>query len=112
MDLVGLIVFLAVLGSVFIIPFVWVVFRGEKSGDVWEGEWWDKMAGRFPYIDQRLSDMPDEAGIPLAELPMFGPVKSSPRYYLNYLIWKWGWIHPDFMRYLRLIKKKRKEKRG
>ncbi|MFQ6053775.1 MAG: hypothetical protein ACE5OO_06080 [Candidatus Bathyarchaeia archaeon] len=96
--------FLAILGSIFIVPFVWAVVRGDRSRGAWEGEYWDRMAGRFRYIDQRVSDAPGEVGFPLAELPMFGPSRSTGGHYMDYLIWKWGWMHRDIAGYRKSLK--------
>ena len=45
--------FLAILGSIIIVPVVWMVLRGEKLGDVWEGERWEEMSRDEP-IDMPL----------------------------------------------------------
>ena len=51
MDLIGWIEFLAILATPIIVPIIWMILRGEKSGDVWEGEQWDKMSRDYEPID-------------------------------------------------------------
>jgi len=88
-------------------PLIWIKLRGEKAGD---------REGDYPEPPRTApdwrSDDPLESGIPGAEAPVYGPVRSNPETYMNFQTLKHGWTHRDITYYInRFLKKKRKSAR-
>ncbi len=85
-----------IFSSLIWIPLIWLKLRGEKAGD---------QEGSYPDPSRPLpdfhSDDPAEMGLPGAELPVFGPVRSNPQTYIDIQTVKHGWTHRDIIYYLR-----------
>ncbi len=85
-----------ILSSPIWVPLIWVKLRGEKAGD---------REGDYPEPPKTApdwgSDDPTESGIPGAEAPAYGPVRSDPRTHVDLQTVKHGWTHRDITYYLR-----------
>lgn len=97
------IVFL-IFSSLIFVPLIWLKLRGGKAGD---------QEGSYPDPSRPLpdfhSDDPAEMGLPGAELPVFGPVRSDPQTYIDVQTVKHGWTHRDIIYYLKKFLGKEKK---
>jgi hypothetical protein len=97
-----------IFSSLIWIPLIWIILRGEKAGDQ-EGSYTEPQR---MHPDWR-SDDPLESGIPGAEVPVFGPTRSTPAAYMDFQTLKHGWTHRDITYYInRFLKGKRKSARA
>ena len=100
---VWLIVFL-IFSSLIWVPLIWIKLRGEKAGDQ-EGSYAEPQRSQPDW----RSDDPIESGIPGAELPVFGPIRSNPETYMAFQTLKHGWTHRDITYYRdRFLRRKKK----
>ena len=85
-----------ILTSMIWVPLIWIKLRGKKAGG---------QEGTYPSPSRQVpdfhSDDPMEMGLPGAELPVFGPIRSDPKTYIDFQTVKHGWTHRDIMYYLR-----------
>ena len=93
-----------IFSSLIWVPLIWIKLRGKKAGD---------QEGSYPKPQRTQpdwrSDDPIESGIPGAELPVFGPIRSNPETYIEFQTLKQGWTHRDIIYYInRFLKGKRK----
>ena len=93
---------LLIWSSLLIVPLSWILLRGEKHGDP-EGGYPDPST-RPPRIDFGVFQ---EDG-PIADLPAYGPSKSSAGYRATYLMQR-EWVHPDWLRLRESWQRKRKK---
>ncbi len=99
----GVFRFLLILFSLVVVPYIWLRLRGEKAGDP-EGGYPDPAVK--PHAFGEYGEFREDG--PLAELPAFGPVRSSSGYRAEYLMQR-EWVHPDFYR-LRKIWERRRQR--
>ena len=85
------------------VPATWIAFRGEKAG-YQEGTYPDPSVKPTP--SERFGEFKIDG--PLAELPVYGPTRSSLDYYTDMTIER-EWLHPDILKLRELQEKRRKE---
>ena len=93
-----------ILFSTWAVPYFYVMWRGEKSREIIKDD---------PSKRLRSSGRYGEGEVPLADLPIFGPILSGAGYHIAVLKQR-VYLHPDILRLREHLERKRieAEKKG